>query len=190
MVKLNKIYTRTGDNGTTSLGDGTRTDKFSLRVKTFGTVDELNSTIGITMLYTSEKLTLTLKNIQNDLFDLGADLCNPNTTETLSSDEQELRILSTQTDRIENEIDNMNSILKPLKSFVLPGGTRSSAHLHLCRTICRRAERHAVKLASKEFVNEAALKYLNRLSDWFFVASRFENHKDTGDIEWIPGHNR
>ena len=190
MVRLNKIYTKTGDNGTTALGDGTRTQKFSLRVVAYGTVDELNSNIGVARLYVSNDLTPKLKNIQNDLFDLGADLCNPIKNDTMPSKHKDLRIVSRQTERIETQIDAMNASLKPLTSFILPGGGFSSAHLHICRTVCRRAERYAVELASKEFVNQEALKYLNRLSDWFFVACRFENIKNNGDINWIPGENR
>lgn len=190
MVRLNKIYTKTGDNGTTALGDGNRTKKFSLRVITYGTVDELNSNVGLARIYSSEELIPELKKIQNDLFDLGADLCNPSIKNNAPTNKTALRIVSIQVKRLEKQIDDMNGSLKPLTSFVLPGGEPSAAYLHLCRTVCRRSERYAVKLASKELVNPEALKYLNRLSDWFFVAARFENKLKNGDIHWIPGDTR
>jgi cob(I)alamin adenosyltransferase len=188
MVTLNKIYTRTGDDGTTALGDGHRTSKFSLRVTTYGTVDELNSSVGLATLHASKFLEPKLTKIQNDLFDLGADFCKP--SNNVDSPNTDLRIINSQVIRLEMEIDDMNSSLEPLKSFVLPGGTASATYLHLCRTICRRAERYAVHLASKEKISPEAVKYLNRLSDWFFVAARFENKSISGDALWIPGSNR
>ena len=189
MVTLNKIYTKTGDEGTTSLGNGVRTEKFSLRVKTYGSIDEINSNVGVAAHYANKALQTNLKNIQNDLFDLGADFCNPILEDKNNIKTSELRVSYHQVKRIEQEIDLMNVSLEPLKSFVLPGGDIAACHLHLCRTVCRRAERYAVELASKELINSESLKYLNRLSDWFFVAARCQNNNGSTDILWVPGSN-
>ena len=190
MVILNKIYTRTGDEGTTALGNGERTEKFALRVTAYGTVDELNSNVGLASQYARESLLEDLKKIQNDLFDLGADLCKPILKLQNNSNVSELRISSNQVSRLEQQIDVLNAPLAPLKSFVLPGGGFAASQLHLCRTVCRRAERYAVELASKEEVNQESLKYLNRLSDWFFVAARSENENGKTDTLWVPGLNQ
>ena len=189
MVILNKIYTRTGDKGTTALGNGERTEKFALRVTTYGSVDELNSNVGLATQYARESLLEDLKKIQNDLFDLGADLCKPIIKSQNNTSVSELRISSNQVARLEQQIDILNAPLAPLKSFVLPGGSISASHLHVCRTVCRRAERYAVELASQELVNTEALKYINRLSDWFFVAARSENDNGKKDTLWVPGSN-
>jgi len=183
MVKLNRIYTKTGDNGTTGLGDGARVDKDALRVEAFGTVDEANAAIGVARLSAKGKLDAMLAAIQNDLFDLGADLCVPQ-----SKDNTRLRIVEAQVARLEREIDAMNAKLKPLNSFVLPGGSALAAELHLARTIVRRAERAMVSLAKSEPVGAAALRYINRLSDHLFVASRAANKGQ--DVLWVPGQNR
>lgn len=195
MVKLNKIYTRTGDDGTTALVAGPRRPKHDLRVESYGTVDETNSVIGIVRLHTTNMVELDtmLFRIQNDLFDLGADLATPDTGEALSY--EPLRIIETQVTRLEHEIDALNADLSPLKSFVLPGGTAAAAYLHLARTVSRRAERQMVELAGieGETVSPAALKYINRLSDFLFVAARFANNtanSGTSDILWVPGQNR
>ena len=185
MVKLNKIYTKTGDNGDTALGDGQRVLKDSLRVNAYGNVDELNASIGVITLYAAEDLKRKLKNIQNDLFDLGADLCVP----LAEKNNERLRVSSKQVETIEAEIDEMNNILEPLNSFVLPGGCKSATFLHLARTICR-AERSVVSLRSKEEINDNALVYLNRLSDWLFVASRVENQENSTEVLWSPGKNK
>ena len=190
MVTLNKIYTKTGDEGKTSLGNGDRVNKHSLRVDAYGTVDETNATVGLARLHTKDITTTTqLSAIQNDLFDLGADLCRPNHEDDAKSTHRPLRINSKQVKRLENEIDSMNNALKTLKSFVLPGGSALAAHLHLCRTVSRRAERLTFALSETESVNEIAIKYLNRLSDWFFVASRIANSNGADDILWVPGDN-
>ena len=193
MVKLNKIYTRTGDDGTTGLGTGERRSKHDLRIDAFGTVDETNATIGMVRLYTGPTEPLVdamLGRIQNDLFDLGADLCTPETNEPLSY--EPLRIVPAQVKRLEAEIDELNGVLSPLNSFVLPGGTAAAAYLHLARTICRRAERIMVELAldPNEKVGTEALHYINRLSDFLFVASRYVNGKGAGDVLWVPGATR
>ncbi|KJF69015.1 MULTISPECIES: cob(I)yrinic acid a,c-diamide adenosyltransferase [Rhizobium] len=192
MVKLNKIYTRTGDKGTTALVSGPRRLKHDLRVEAYGTVDETNSAIGVARLYTSglEKLDGMLFRIQNDLFDLGADLATPETDEPPAY--EPLRIVDSQVTRLENEIDDLNATLEPLTSFVLPGGNAAAANLHLARTICRRAERLMVELsvAEAEIVGPPALKYANRLSDFLFVAARFANDAGKADILWVPGKNR
>lgn len=194
MVVLNRIYTRTGDKGDTALGSGTRVSKAHLRIQAYGTVDETNSVLGIVRLHTGteafSKLDTVLARIQNELFDLGADLCIPDDGKKL--DYEPLRILPKQVERLENEIDELNHDLSPLRSFVLPGGHVAAAHLHLARTICRRAERLIVELKSHngEHVSEGALSYINRLSDFLFVASRWVNAKTTGDILWIPGKTR
>lgn len=190
MVTLNKIYTKTGDEGKTSLGNGDRVNKHSLRVDAYGTVDETNATVGLARLHAKDITTTTqLSAIQNDLFDLGADLCRPNHEDDAKSTHRPLRINSKQVKRLENEIDSMNNALKTLKSFVLPGGSALAAHLHLCRTVSRRAERLTFALSETESVNEIAVKYLNRLSDWFFVASRIANSNGADDILWVPGDN-
>lgn len=190
MVTLNKIYTKTGDEGKTSLGNGDRVNKHSLRVDAYGTVDETNATVGLARLHAKDiTITTQLSAIQNDLFDLGADLCRPNHEDDAKSTHRPLRINSKQVKRLENEIDSMNNALKTLKSFVLPGGSALASHLHLCRTVSRRAERLTFALSETESVNEIAVKYLNRLSDWFFVASRIANSNGADDILWVPGDN-
>ncbi|CAN7235339.1 cob(I)yrinic acid a,c-diamide adenosyltransferase [Agrobacterium sp.] len=192
MVKLNKIYTRTGDKGTTALVSGPRRLKHDLRVEAYGTVDETNSAIGIARQHTNglEKLDAMLFRIQNDLFDLGADLATPDSGEPLSY--EPLRIVESQVTRLENEIDELNATLEPLTSFVLPGGNAAAASLHMARTICRRAERLMVALSvtENEIVSPAAIKYANRLSDFLFVAARFANDTGKADILWVPGKNR
>jgi len=187
MVTLNRIYTKTGDKGETALGDGTRLPKHALRISAFGTVDEANATIGVARLHTEGMVDDMLARIQNDLFDLGADLCVP---ETAKRAEGRLRIADAQVERLEREIDGMNAELKPLTSFVLPGGTFAAAHLHVARVVTRRAERLIVELAEREPVNPAAIRYINRLSDHLFVASRFVNDKGGKDVLWVPGENR
>jgi cob(I)alamin adenosyltransferase len=193
MVRLNKIYTRTGDDGTTGLGSGKRVAKYDLRVESFGTVDEANACIGMVRLHTAETypaLDAMLARIQNDLFDLGADLCTPDIGEPLAY--EPLRIVQEQVERLEWEIDTLNGDLAPLKSFVLPGGSASSAYLHLARTVTRRAERLMTELVAQpgERVGSAAMKYINRLSDFLFVASRWVNDKGAKDVLWVPGKNR
>ena len=190
MVVLNKIYTRTGDAGTTALGDGSRVAKNSLRVDAYGTVDETNATVGLARQHSTGEMDVALSRIQNDLFDLGADMCRPDIANDADAEYPPLRIVETQVDRLEAEIDAMNANLTPLRSFVLPGGSGLAASLHLCRTVSRRAERLAVELARDEQVNPAAIKYLNRLSDWFFVASRVANANGEKDVLWVPGANR
>jgi cob(I)alamin adenosyltransferase len=190
MVVLNKIYTKTGDHGETALGDGARVAKHSTRVTAYGTVDELNATLGLARLHAGEEIGAKIARIQNDLFDLGADLCTPNMEKDAERDYPALRIVGAQVERLETEIDAMNAHLEPLRSFILPGGSALSAHLHLCRTVARRAERLVVELATMESVNPEAVKYLNRLSDWFFVAGRLANDDGRADILWIPGANR
>ncbi|MFF2321597.1 cob(I)yrinic acid a,c-diamide adenosyltransferase [Agrobacterium sp. NPDC058088] len=192
MVKLNKIYTRTGDKGTTALVSGPRRLKHDLRVEAYGTVDETNSAIGVARLHTGglETLDAMLFRIQNDLFDLGADLATPDNGEPLSY--EPLRIVESQVTRLENEIDELNASLEPLTSFVLPGGSAAAANLHMARTVCRRAERLMVALSvtENEIVSPAAIKYVNRLSDFLFVAARFANDMGKADILWVPGKNR
>jgi len=187
MVRLTRIYTKTGDKGLTSLGDGTRVSKSALRVEAFGTVDEANAAVGLARLHAKGKFDVLLARIQNDLFDLGADLCVPETTKSAKS---RLRIADAQVARLEHEIDVMNAKLKSLNSFVLPGGSALAAHLHLARTIVRRAERLMVQLSKSEKVGEAALRYVNRLSDHLFVASRAANANGARDVLWVPGENR
>ncbi len=187
MVTLNRIYTRTGDKGETALGDGSRLPKHALRIHAYGTVDEANATLGLVRLHTHGEMDAMLARIQNDLFDLGADLCVPETTKR---NEGRLRIEDAQVTRLEEEIDSMNAALKPLSSFVLPGGTAAAAYLHLARTVVRRAERLMTELAEHEAINPAAIKYANRLSDHLFVAARFANDKGAGDVLWIPGATR
>ena len=190
MVVLSKIYTRTGDAGDTALGDGTRVAKHALRVSAYGTVDETNATLGLARLHASGDMDAALQRIQNDLFDLGADLCRPDMARDHEAGYTPLRIIDAQVDRLEAEIDAMNANLTTLRSFILPGGTALAAHLHLCRTVSRRAERLTVELATMEDINPAALRYLNRLSDWFFVASRIANDDGRGDVLWVPGLTR
>lgn len=193
MVVLNKIYTRTGDAGTTALGTGTRVPKHHLRIESYGTVDETNATIGMArqnLAPGDSKVDEMLARIQNDLFDLGADLCTPDTGEPL--DYEPLRITEAQVARLESEIDALNGELEPLKSFVLPGGTPGATALHVARTVCRRAERLMVALSEldQEVVSGPALRYANRLSDFLFVASRYVNDKGSADALWTPGANR
>ena len=187
MVTLSRIYTRGGDKGETSLGDGSRVGKQDLRVAAYGMVDETNGVVGLARLHTQGEADAMLARIQNDLFDLGADLCTP---EGGRKAEGALRIVDAQVDRLEREIDRMNAELEPLTSFILPGGTAASAHLHLARTVARRAERLICDLAEKEEVNPAAIRYINRLSDHLFVLARWENGKGARDVLWVPGGNR
>ncbi|NPU13508.1 cob(I)yrinic acid a,c-diamide adenosyltransferase [Bradyrhizobium sp. 83002] len=190
MVVLNRIYTRTGDDGTTALGNGERRPKFDLRVSAYGTVDETNAALGVVRLHLAEapEIDAMLGLIQNDLFDLGADLAVPQR----EGKAERLRVVGSQVDRLERDIDTLNERLSPLTSFVLPGGTPAAAHLHVARTICRRAERIMAELAGKpdEPVSEAAIRYMNRLSDFLFVASRAANRNGAGDVLWVPGQNR
>jgi len=190
MVVLNKIYTRTGDKGDTALGDGTRVAKHDARVMAYGTSDELNSFVGVARLAASGDMDAALARIQNDLFDLGADLCRPDMESDADAEYPPLRMITAQIDRLESEIDAMNADLQPLRSFILPGGAILAAHLHVCRTVARRAERLAVELAVDQPVNPAAVKFLNRLSDWFFVAARVANDGGKDDVLWVPGANR
>jgi len=192
MVALNRIYTRTGDDGTTGLVTGERRPKHDLRIEAFGTVDEANACIGLARLHArhDEEVDGMLGRIQNDLFDLGADLATPEGSPTRRG--EHLRVTEAQAERLEREIDRLNGHLSPLKSFVLPGGTEAAASLHLARTVCRRAERLVVALADKpdESVSPAAIKYLNRLSDFLFVAARYVNDRGGRDVLWVPGQNR
>lgn len=198
MVRLTKIYTRTGDNGETSLGDGTRVSKEELRVETYGTIDEVNSIIGLVRTHTKDSELINLDNIlaavQNELFDLGAEISIPPTKDNIQIIEK-TKILDEQILRIEEEIDQLNFSLKDLDSFVLPGGSKASAHLHLARTVTRRAERLMVRMnkQKKNSISETALKYVNRLSDLMFVAARYANQTDIGgigDVLWQPGNTR
>lgn len=192
MVQLTRIYTRGGDAGETSLGSGDRVAKYDQRVAAFGTVDEANAAIGIVRLHTANSpVDAMLSRIQNDLFDLGADLCTPEgDARSASKQEGALRIVPVQVKRLEAEIDSLNEDLAPLNSFILPGGSAAAAHLHLARTITRRAERLMVELAAAEPVNRAALQYINRLSDHLFVLARHLNDNGAADILWVPGDNR
>ena len=190
MVVLNKIYTRTGDKGDTALSDGSRRAKHDLRVQAYGTVDEVNATVGLARLHADGAMDAQLAMIQNDLFDLGADLSRPDMAKDAEAEYEPLRMADAQVLRLENEIDTMNADLTPLRSFTLPGGSPLAAHLHLCRTVSRRAERLATELAAQQDANPAAVKYLNRLSDWFFVASRIANDNGASDVLWVPGANR
>lgn len=185
MVRLNRIYTRTGDDGTTGLVDGSRLPKHALRIAAYGTVDEANAIIGIVRLHTDGDTDAALGRIQNDLFDLGADLATPDLHR-----EGALRVTPLQVERLEQEIDAMNAQLAPLTSFVLPGGTVAAAHLHVARTVVRRAERLATQAAEEAQIHPVALQYLNRLSDHLFVMARYLNDKGMGDVLWVPGANR
>lgn len=195
MVVLNKIYTRTGDKGATALGTGERRPKNDFRVEAYGAVDEANSAIGLARVSTAmdpecARVDAMLLCVQNDLFDLGADLCVP--LSDAAPGREPLRIVQSQVDRLEREIDELNADLTPLLSFVLPGGSPAAAALHLSRAIARRAERRIVSLAQRpgEIVGEPALKYVNRLSDFLFVAARHVNRRGQGDVLWVPGQNR
>ena len=192
MVVLNRIYTRTGDDGTTALGTGERRAKYDLRVAAYGTVDETNAAIGLARLHTAgdAELDAMLKRVQNDLFDVGADLCMPDKGKGPGG--ARLDVTEPQVEWLERQIDHLNSELKPLRSFVLPGGSAAAAYLHLARTVCRRAERLIAALKDRpgENVTPAALKYVNRLSDFLFVAARFANDKGAADVLWVPGQNR
>lgn len=193
MVILNKIYTKTGDDGTTALGTGERRPKYDLRIEAYGTVDETNAAVGMARLELSAEfgeLDSMLARIQNDLFDLGAELATPD--DGTPKDYEPLRIVSSQAERIEHDIDRLNRELKPLRSFILPGGSRAAAALHVARTVSRRAERLMVALAAQESerVGRPALVYMNRLSDFFFVASRWVNGRGEDDVLWVPGKNR
>jgi len=204
MVLLNRIYTRTGDDGTTALGSGERRPKHDLRIVAYGTVDETNAAIGVARLHAKDlpELDAMLGRIQNDLFDLGADLAVPERQsrgrgkgegdDKGEKRAERLRVVASQVERLEHDIDVLNEKLSPLTSFVLPGGTAAAAHLHVARTICRRAERVMVELAAKpdEAVGEAGIRYMNRLSDFLFVASRAANHYGADDVLWVPGQNR
>lgn len=192
MVRLNKIYTRTGDNGTTGLVTGPRRSKNDLRVEAYGSIDEANAFVGLARQHTKDmgELDSMLMRIQNDLFDLGADLATPDTGEELAH--EPLRIVAAQVSRLEGEIDRLNAELEPLRSFVLPAGSAASATLHAARTVARRAERQMVALAGTqgEAVSREAIAYINRLSDFLFVAARWANDKGRADVLWIPGKNR
>lgn len=184
MVKLNKIYTRTGDDGKTSLVGGQRVSKHSRRPAAFGEVDELNSVLGLARLHASDDIDNMLSRIQNDLFDLGADLA------TMDNSNPALRVTAAQVSRIEAEIDHLNAELNPLTSFVLPGGTALATWLHMARTVARRAERSMTELAVEEPVNEFAMQFINRVSDLLFVMARFANDKGKTDVLWVPGGNQ
>ena len=184
MVKLNKIYTKTGDKGSTQLGNGKRVEKNSLRVDAYGSVDEANATIGLSILRTNIKIKKILQIIQNDLFDLGADLCLPD-----KKNIKKLKITNDRVDYIEEKIDSFNKELAPINSFILPGGSESSTYLHIARTVTRRAERKVVALSKKEKINPVSIIYLNRLSDLLFVLARYTNNKGKKDILWKPGKN-
>lgn len=187
MVRLTRIYTKGGDTGQTSLGDGERVDKFDDRVAAYGTVDEANACIGLARLHATGPIDAMLAAIQNDLFDLGADLCTP---EAADPKYPPLRIVEAQVERLEREIDAMNAALAPLNSFILPGGSALAANLHLARTVARRAEREIVRLAAHTTINPAAIRYINRLSDHLFVLSRHANEDGASDVLWVPGKNR
>jgi cob(I)alamin adenosyltransferase len=189
MVVLNRIYTRTGDDGTSALATGERRPKSDLRFEAIGTIDEVNSLVGLARLHreaTGANLDGMLARIQNDLFDLGADLATPEK----EGGRERLRIVAAQVERLEQEIDALNADLRPLTSFVLPGGLPAAASLHLCRTVARRAERLVVELAAREPLNPEAVHYINRLSDFFFVAARVMNDNGAADVLWVPGKNR
>jgi len=187
MVKLTKIYTRGGDKGKTSLGDGKRVQKDDCRVDAYGDVDELNAVIGIARLHAEASADAMLGRIQNDLFDLGADLCTP---EVENPKYPPLRMVQEQVDWLEATIDSLNLELSPLNSFILPGGSAVSAHLHHARTVCRRGERRIVSLSEAEKINDISICYMNRLSDFLFVLGRYLNEKGARDVLWVPGANR
>ena len=193
MVVLNRIYTRTGDDGTTALGNGERRKKFDLRIEAYGTLDEVNATIGLVRLHTHDnpEFDAVLGRIQNDLFDVEADLCMPS-HQGKGPGGARLTVTAAQVEWLEQEIDRLNADLEPLRSFILPGGSTASAYLHLARTVCRRGERLMAELNDKpgESVTPEALKYVNRLSDFLFVAGRFANEKGRSDVLWVPGKNR
>jgi cob(I)alamin adenosyltransferase len=191
MVVLSKIYTRTGDEGTSALGSGERRPKSDQRFEAIGTVDELNAMIGVARIDAKPlgtELAAILARVQNDLFDLGADLATLD--DSAKPERRRLRVVAAQVERLETEIDGLNAKLKPLTSFVLPGGTQGAAALHVCRTVARRAERTMVALASVEPVNPDAMRYINRLSDLLFVAARIANNNGADDVLWVPGENR
>lgn len=188
MVRLTRIYTKGGDKGETSLGNGARVPKQSLRVEAYGTVDEANAVIGLARLHTQGADDAMLARIQNDLFDLGADLCTPSAKDETAG--SALRVAVAQVERLEAEIDAMNAELAPLNSFILPGGSPAAAHLHMARTIARRAERHICALAREENIGAQTIAYINRLSDHLFVMARWLNEKGASDVLWIPGANR
>ena len=191
MVKLNKIYTRTGDKGTTGLVDGSRLSKADPRVCAYGDVDETNSIIGLVRLQLENRaLDAMLARIQNDLFDLGADLATPLPKDGQADSEYALRMVAEQSSRLETELDKLNADLSPLTSFVLPGGSPPAAYLHQARTVCRRAERVCVALSQDTDITPHALTYLNRLSDFLFVAARWCNDQGQSDVKWVPGQNR
>ena len=192
MVKLNRIYTRTGDDGSTGLADGSRLRKDAARVSAYGSTDEAMSSIGVARLHAGEPYAAMLTRIQNDLFDVGADLATPGDDFADGGSKPEwepLRTVQSQIDRLEIEIDQMNADLAPLNSFILPGGTALSAHLHVARTVTRRAERDAVTAAAQTLINPLAIRFLNRLSDHLFVMARHAN-REVGDILWVPAANR
>lgn len=190
MVKIDKIYTKTGDKGKTRLSTGEPVDKFSPRVAAYGTVDEVNAALGVAVLHAEGEMLAALRRVQNDLFDLGADLATPERDEPLGW--EPLRIVAAQVTRLETEIDAMNADIAPLDSFILPGGSPLAAHLHVARTLCRRAERGVAELAGieGEIVSAEALAFANRLSDWLFVAGRVANNNGVDDVKWVPGANR
>jgi len=191
VVKLNKIYTRTGDDGSTGLVNGSRLSKDDVRVRAYGDVDETNSVIGLVRLHLeNRRLDDMLSRIQNDLFDLGADLATPLPAKGETDSEYALRMVESQSTRLEQELDALNADLEPLTSFVLPGGSPPAAYLHQARTVCRRAERVCVALAAEQPINPTALTYLNRLSDFLFVAARWCNDQGETDVKWVPGANR
>lgn len=190
MVVLNKIYTKTGDSGQTSLGNGARVAKFDLRVESYGTVDELNATLGVAKLHAAGPLRESLDRIQNELFDLGADLCRPIEEGEENAEYPPLRLTQAAIDHLEEAMDAMTREIAPLTSFILPGGTALAAHLHICRTVARRAERLVVHLGEHEELGPIVAKYLNRLSDWFFVAARVANDHGKNDVLWVPGAHR
>jgi cob(I)alamin adenosyltransferase len=193
MVVLNRIYTRSGDDGTTALGNGERRKKYDLRIEAYGTLDEVNAVIGVARLHAAgdRAFDAVLGRIQNDLFDVEADLCMPS-EQGKGPGGARLAVTDAQVSWLEGEIDRLNAVLTPLKSFILPGGSPAAAYLHLARTVCRRAERVMVELNDLpgETVTPAALKYINRLSDFLFVASRVMNDNGTADVLWVPGQNR
>ena len=190
MVKLDKIYTKTGDKGSTRLSTGETVDKWHPRVAAYGKVDEVNAALGLCALEAGGDMLEAVRRIQNDLFDLGADLATPDRGKKLEW--EPLRIVEAQVERIEAEIDVMNADIPPLDSFILPGGSKVAAHMHVARTLCRSAERNVAELAAMEgeVVSSAALAYINRLSDWLFVAGRAANNNGADDIKWVPGANR